>query len=99
MTDRIACGGLQVSTELYRFINEEAIPGTGIDTSKFWAGVDSLIHELAPVNRELVAKRDVSKRKSTLITKPVKAKPTTQLITKRFWRKSDTYCRNLKMCR
>ena len=58
MTDRIACGGLQVSTELYRFINEEAIPGTGIDTSKFWAGVDSLIHELAPVNRELVAQRD-----------------------------------------
>lgn len=63
MTDRTACGGLQVATELYRFINEEAIPGTGIDASKFWAGVDALIHELAPVNRELVAKRDVIQEK------------------------------------
>jgi len=63
MTDRTACGGLQVATELYRFINDQAIPGTGIDASQFWAGVDSLIHELAPVNRELVAKRDVIQEK------------------------------------
>ena len=63
MTDRTACGGLQVASELYRFINEEAIPGTDIDASKFWAGVDALIHELAPVNRELVAKRDVIQEK------------------------------------
>ena len=63
MTDRTACGGLQVATELYRFINEEAIPGTGIDASKFWAGVDALIHELAPVNRDLVAKRDIIQEK------------------------------------
>ncbi len=63
MTDRTACGGLQVATELYRFINDQAIPGTSIDASQFWAGVDSLIHELAPVNRELVAKRDVIQEK------------------------------------
>ena len=63
MTDRTVRGGLQVATELYRFINEEAIPGTGIDETKFWAGVDSLIHELAPLNRELVAKRDVIQTK------------------------------------
>ena len=31
--------------------------------TKFWAGVDSLVHELAPVNRELVAKRDVIQAK------------------------------------
>ncbi len=63
MTDRTACGGLQVANELYRFINDEAIPGTGINASKFWEGVDSLIHELAPVNRDLVAKRDVIQEK------------------------------------
>ncbi len=63
MTDRTACGGLQVATALYHFINDQAIPGTGIDASQFWAGVDSLIHELAPVNRELVAKRDVIQEK------------------------------------
>ena len=63
MTDRTACGGLQVANELYRFINDEAIPGTGINASKFWEGLDSLIHELAPVNRDLVAKRDVIQEK------------------------------------
>ena len=63
MTDRIACGGLQVATELYRFINDEAIPGTGLEADQFWAGVDQLVHELAPINRELVAKRDVLQEK------------------------------------
>ena len=63
MTDRIACGGLQVAPELYRFINDEAIPGTGLEADQFWAGVDQLVHELAPINRELVAKRDVLQEK------------------------------------
>ena len=63
MTDRIACGGLQVASELYRFINDEAIPGTGLEADQFWAGVDQLVHELAPINRELVAKRDVLQEK------------------------------------
>ena len=30
MTDRTACGGLEVASELYRFITDEAIPGTGL---------------------------------------------------------------------
>ena len=63
MTDRTACGGLEVSSELYRFITDEAIPGTGIDAREFWTAIDALIHELAPINRELVAKRDVLQEK------------------------------------
>ena len=63
MTDRTACGGLEVSSELYRFITDEAIPGTGIDAREFWTAIDALIHELAPVNRQLVAKRDVLQEK------------------------------------
>ena len=63
MTDRTACGGLEVSSELYRFITDEAIPGTGIDAREFWTAMDALIHELAPINRELVAKRDVLQEK------------------------------------
>src|SRR6056300_1039266 len=63
MTDRIACGGLQVAPELYRFINDEAIPGTGLEADQFWASVDQLVHELAPINRELLAKRDVLQEK------------------------------------
>lgn len=59
MTARTQVGNLQVATELFDFVNAQALPGTGLDQAAFWNGVDSLIHELAPVNRELVAKRDV----------------------------------------
>ena len=43
MTDRIEAGGLQVDKELYDFINDEALPGTGISPETFWSGFDGLI--------------------------------------------------------
>ena len=63
MTDRTKYGNLEVASELYRFITDEAIPGTGIDAREFWTAIDALIHEFAPINRELVAKRDVLQEK------------------------------------
>lgn len=58
MTERIQAGGLQVAKELYDFINEKAIPGTGVDQSAFWASFDAITHELAPKNKALLEKRD-----------------------------------------
>ncbi|NLY57686.1 MAG: malate synthase G, partial [Gammaproteobacteria bacterium] len=58
MSDRIQVGNLQVARVLYDFINEQAIPGTGVDVTAFWNGVDTLIHDLAPQNRSLLQKRD-----------------------------------------
>src|SRR5574343_1491450 len=58
MTERVQVGGLQVAKALYDFVNNEAIPGTGIAADKFWAGADAVIHDLAPKNRALLAKRD-----------------------------------------
>jgi len=58
MTDRIEAGALQVDKELYDFINDEALPGTGISPEAFWSGFDRLIHDLSPRNRELLATRD-----------------------------------------
>ena len=58
MTDRISAGALQVDKQLYDFINDEALPGTGVSREAFWSGFDSLIHELSPRNRELLATRD-----------------------------------------
>lgn len=63
MTDRTQCGGLQVATELYQFINDHALPGTGLDPNAFWSGMDTLIHDLAPINRDLLAKRDALQEK------------------------------------
>ena len=58
MTERIQAGGLQVAKELYDFINDTAIPGTGVDQAAFWASFDEIVHELAPKNKALLAKRD-----------------------------------------
>ncbi|GHB03557.1 malate synthase G [Modicisalibacter luteus] len=58
MTQRISRHRLQVAAELDRFLTEEALPGTGVDVDAFWAGLDALIHDLAPTNRDLLAERD-----------------------------------------
>ncbi|GAA0793654.1 malate synthase G [Marinobacterium sediminicola] len=58
MSQRVQVGGLQVAKELYDFINNEALPGTGVDVDQFWSRFDSIVHDLAPRNRELLAKRD-----------------------------------------
>ncbi|HDR8909727.1 TPA: malate synthase G [Burkholderia multivorans] len=50
--------GLQVAPALSQFIENEALPGTGIDKAAFWRGFSALVHDLAPRNRELLAERD-----------------------------------------
>ena len=58
MTQRITRQRLQVADVLQRFIEEEALPGTGVQAEAFWKGFDALVHELAPKNRALLAERD-----------------------------------------
>ncbi len=58
MTLRIEAHGLQVARPLYEMIESEALPGTGISSETFWSGLASLIHEFAPKNRALLARRD-----------------------------------------
>jgi malate synthase len=50
--------GLKVASSLAKFVEEEAIPGTGVDAASFWQGFDALVHDLAPKNRALLAERD-----------------------------------------
>ncbi|NYT61513.1 malate synthase G [Alcaligenaceae bacterium] len=58
MTARTACKKLQVATELHQFVEREALPGTGVASDAFWSGLDKLVHDLAPKNRQLLAERD-----------------------------------------
>ncbi|WP_069862995.1 malate synthase G [Pseudomonas citronellolis] len=58
MTQRITRQRLQVADVLQRFIEEEALPDTGVQAEAFWKGFDALVHELAPKNRALLAERD-----------------------------------------
>ena len=58
MTDRTTTHGLQVATELYNFINQDVLPGTGVDQAAFWQGFDAIVADLAPKNAALLAERD-----------------------------------------
>jgi malate synthase len=58
MADRLTRHGLQVDTRLVRFVEDRALPGTGIAPDAFWAGLSTLIQELGPENRALLARRD-----------------------------------------
>lgn len=57
MSDRVRVGRLRVRSLLFDFINEEALPGTGVDQDRFWADFEALIHDLAPKSRALIQKR------------------------------------------
>ena len=47
MTERTTVHRLQVATKLYRFIEDQVLPGTGVAPAAFWQGFDTLVHELA----------------------------------------------------
>ena len=58
MTDRIRCHGLSVAETLHQFVEREALPGTGLSADEFWRGLATLIEELTPENRALLAERE-----------------------------------------
>ena len=58
MTDRTTLHGLQVATSLFRFIEDQVLPGTGVNGAAFWKGFDAIVADLAPRNIALLAERD-----------------------------------------
>ncbi|MEM7426210.1 MAG: malate synthase G [Pseudomonadota bacterium] len=57
MSERVQHGGLSIATELYEFMNTEALPGTGVEADAFWSEFDRIVQDLTPRNRELLDKR------------------------------------------
>ncbi len=57
-TPRTASHRLQVATNLYRFIEDEVLPGTGVANGAFWKGFDAIVADLAPKNLALLDERD-----------------------------------------
>ena len=57
-TPRVVRGRLQVAEKLFRFIEDQVLPGTGITSDRFWSGFDAIVADLAPKNRALLAERD-----------------------------------------
>ncbi len=58
MTARTTVHGLQVATDLHRFIEDKVLPGTGVASAAFWKGFDAIVTDLAPKNLALLAERD-----------------------------------------
>jgi len=56
--DKIVKGNLTIDSKLFDFINEEVLPGTNINSDHFWSNFDKVIHELTPINKELINKRE-----------------------------------------
>jgi len=60
---RTNVNNLKVDEQLFSFVNEEAIPGTNISIDKFWSGFDKAAHNLAPINKKLLEKRNEIQKK------------------------------------
>ncbi|KKW67222.1 malate synthase [Lampropedia cohaerens] len=57
-TQRIQVHGLQVDAALKTFVDEQVLPGTGVDSAAFWKGFDALVAEYAPKNAALLRERE-----------------------------------------
>ncbi|MEO0668642.1 MAG: malate synthase G [Pseudomonadota bacterium] len=57
MTTYLDRAELKVADTLATFIEEHAMPGTGVGSADFWSGFSALVHDLAPKNRALLKKR------------------------------------------
>lgn len=55
---RIQIGELSVAKVLYDFLENEALPDTGVEPDKFWQGFAELIADFSPRNKALLSVRD-----------------------------------------
>ncbi|GCD82376.1 malate synthase G [Parageobacillus thermoglucosidasius] len=58
MGEYVKVGNLQVAKLLYEFINDEVLPGSEVNSETFWKDFETLIADLTPRNKALLARRD-----------------------------------------
>ena len=54
---------LKISSKLLKFVNDEILKDTDISPKKFWSDFDQIVHELAPLNKNLLVKRQDLQKK------------------------------------
>ncbi len=57
MVTRVTKSGLQVDVQLADFLETQALPGTGVAATDFWASFAAILSDLAPKNRALLDRR------------------------------------------
>ena len=56
MSERIDCAGLQVAPEIHSLLENEILPGTGVEPSAFWTALADIVGRFTPRNRELLCR-------------------------------------------
>ncbi len=51
-------GELEIEPALAEFVANDLLPGTGVSSEGFWAGLEQIVADLAPRNAELLKRRD-----------------------------------------
>ena len=54
---------LKIDSKIFEFINKEVIPGTNIKSDDFWEKFEKVVHKLAPINKNLIEKREIIQKK------------------------------------
>ena len=84
MTERVSVARISVAKVLYDFVNQEVLPGLSVKQEQFWNGVSAVVHDLAPKNRALLAKRDDLQAKLDSWHQANKGKPRDLAAYKKF---------------
>ena len=58
MRPTVTVDKIAIDKDLYDFVNNEAVPGTGVDAKAFWGGFAALATSLEPRNSALLRRRD-----------------------------------------
>ena len=56
--DYVEVAGLSVAEALFRFVEDEALPGSNVESGVFWRGLAELLNEFGPRNRALLDRRE-----------------------------------------
>ena len=59
----ISQNDLKINQTLFDFINKEVLPGTDIKQDNFWDKFAKVVHELAPINKKIIEKREKIQKK------------------------------------
>ncbi len=84
MTQRVQIGNIAVAPELHAFINDEALPGTGIAADTFWSALDNMVHAFGQRNRDLLAVREQLQSRIDAWHRERRALPHDQVVYEAF---------------
>ncbi len=60
--EKVNINELKISKTLLDFINQEVLPETDINEKDFWIKFSKVVHELSPINKALIEKREKIQR-------------------------------------